>query len=52
MKYEWDERKRRANVRKHAIDFQDAIAIFESDIVTMEDGRFAMEKCDTSPWVS
>ncbi len=29
-----------ANVRKHGIDFGDAITIFEGDTVTLEDDRF------------
>ncbi len=40
MQFEWDEDKRLANVHKHAIDFQDAIAIFDGDIVIVEDDRF------------
>ena len=40
MQYEWDEQKRLSNVRKHGIDFRDAVEIFESDTVLMEDERF------------
>ncbi len=40
MRFEWDEQKRGHNIRKHSIDFRDAIAIFAGDIVTMEDTRF------------
>jgi hypothetical protein len=40
MQYEWDEQKRLSNARKHGIDFQDAVAIFEGDTVTVEDDRF------------
>ena len=40
MDFEWDEDKRLANVRKHGIDFVDAITIFDSDTVTLEDERF------------
>ena len=40
MQYEWDEQKRLSNIRKHGIDFQDAIAIFAGDTVLMEDDRF------------
>ncbi len=28
MRFTWDERKRRANIRKHGIDFVDAVEIF------------------------
>ena len=38
--FEWDEKKRLANIRRHAIDFEDAIEIFIGDIVTVEDERF------------
>ena len=40
MEFEWDEDKRLANVRKHGFDFVDVVAVFESDIVTIEDDRF------------
>lgn len=40
MQYEWDEPKRLSNARKHGIDFRDAVSIFESDTVLMEDDRF------------
>lgn len=40
MQYEWDGQKRLSNARKHGIDFQDAVAIFASDTVLMEDDRF------------
>lgn len=28
MKFEWDEKKNAANVRKHGVDFKDAVRIF------------------------
>lgn len=40
MEFEWDEDKRLANVRKHGFDFVDVVAVFDSDIVTIEDDRF------------
>jgi len=40
MQYEWDEQKRLSNVRKHGIDFRDAVEIFEGDTLLMEDDRF------------
>lgn len=40
MPYEWDEAKRLSNVRKHGIDFKDAIDIFEYDTLLMEDDCF------------
>jgi uncharacterized DUF497 family protein len=33
MEFEWDETKARANLEKHGIDFQGAIAIFETEPV-------------------
>jgi uncharacterized DUF497 family protein len=29
--FEWDERKARANLRKHGIDFADAATVFQDD---------------------
>jgi uncharacterized DUF497 family protein len=40
VSYEWDERKRQANVRKHGIDFLDVPEIFDSDVVIIPDERF------------
>ena len=40
MNFEWDQKKRLANVRKHGIDFLDAIEIFKGDTVMIEDDRF------------
>ncbi len=38
MRYGWDERKARANVRKHGIEFADAVAAFQDDLaLTIED---------------
>ncbi len=39
MEFEWDENKRRANIRKHGIDFVDAATIFEGQIVVIPDER-------------
>ncbi|VAW41009.1 hypothetical protein MNBD_CHLOROFLEXI01-2645 [hydrothermal vent metagenome] len=38
--FAWDNGKRLANLQKHTIDFEDAITIFDGDIVTVEDARF------------
>ena len=40
QEFDWDEDKRLKNIRNHAIDFMDAITIFDSDTVTIEDNRF------------
>jgi uncharacterized DUF497 family protein len=36
----WDEAKRRANLRKHGLDFADALAVFSGITCTIEDRRF------------
>jgi uncharacterized protein len=40
MSYAWDEQKRRANVKKHGIDFIDIPELFDGDIVIFPDERF------------
>ena len=40
VKFEWDERKRTINIKKHGIDFGDADELFNGYTVTMEDDRF------------
>lgn len=40
MIFEWDENKRRANIRKHGIDFVDAVEIFNNETYTIIDSRF------------
>jgi uncharacterized DUF497 family protein len=37
----WDERKRRANLHDHGLDFEGCEAIFDHPIVTDEDSRVA-----------
>ena len=39
--FTWDEAKRRANLRKHGIDFVDAGRIFRGFTLTAEDTREA-----------
>ena len=39
MRFTWDERKRRANVRKHGIDFVDAVEIFAGPTLEQVDDR-------------
>jgi hypothetical protein len=36
----WDEAKRRANLRKHGVDFVDAEEVFDGVTYTYEDNRF------------
>jgi len=40
VKFEWDERKRTTNIKKHGIDFGDAAELFNGFTVTTEDNRF------------
>lgn len=40
MKIVWDEAKRRANLRKHGLDFADAEDVFAGVTYTIEDRRF------------
>lgn len=37
---EWDEAKRASNLRKHKIDFEDLVELFESNLYTKLDNRF------------
>ena len=39
VRFEWDEAKRRVNLRKHGIDFADVAAIFDGDVLTLIDDR-------------
>jgi uncharacterized protein len=40
MRFEWDERKRKLNLRDHGFDFRDAPSLFEGPTYTFEDDRF------------
>lgn len=37
MRYEWDETKRAANLKKHGLDFADADVVLESEYVQIVD---------------
>ncbi|MBI5876683.1 MAG: BrnT family toxin [Chloroflexi bacterium] len=39
MHFEWDERKRQSNIRKHGFDFADAPRVFDGVTLTMPDAR-------------
>ena len=39
MRYVWDERKRRANLKRHGLDFADAWTVFAGAMVLIEDDR-------------
>ena len=38
--FEWDEQKRRGNLRKHKLDFADCPTVFSAVIATAVDDRF------------
>jgi uncharacterized DUF497 family protein len=40
MRFTWDERKRKTNLRDHGFDFADARRVFEGLTATYEDDRF------------
>jgi hypothetical protein len=39
MQFEWDESKNIINIRKHSIDFVDAIEVFEQPMLVLPDDR-------------
>ncbi len=39
MRFEWDERKRQTNIRKHGFDFRDAWKIFQLPMLVALDDR-------------
>jgi len=40
MNFEWDNTKRKSNIKKHGIDFTDAPMIFAGYTLTIEDDRY------------
>jgi uncharacterized protein len=45
MRYQWDKNKAETNLRKHGIDFADAVSIFSDDLaITTLDQRFDEER--------
>ena len=44
MRFSWDERKRRLNLKEHGLDFVDAPRVFEGSTFTFEDDRFAYDE--------
>lgn len=45
MTYQWDSDKAAANLRKHGIDFADAVSVFSDDLaITIPDERFDEER--------
>lgn len=41
MRFLWDERKRKSNLKLHGLDFRDAPQVFEGPTFTYEDDRLA-----------
>ncbi len=39
MRYTWDEAKRRANLKKHGLDFADAEKVFAGPLLLIDDDR-------------
>jgi uncharacterized protein len=39
MRFDWDEKKRRANITDHGFDFQEAALVFASATFTYQDDR-------------
>ncbi len=45
MTYQWDSDKAATNLRKHGIDFADAVSVFSDDLaITISDERFDEER--------
>ena len=45
MAYQWDKNKAETNLRKHGINFADAVSIFSDDLsITLPDQRFDEER--------
>jgi uncharacterized protein len=44
MRFTWDERKRRDNLRRHGFDFADARRVFAGPTYTFEDDRFLYDE--------
>lgn len=45
MSYQWDRAKAATNIKKHGIDFADAVSVFADDLaVTVGDARFSEER--------
>lgn len=45
MAYQWDKDKAATNLRKHGIDFADAVSVFSDDLaITKPDERFDEER--------
>lgn len=47
MQFEWDEQKRRTNIRKYGFDFRDAFKLFDSPMLVAPDDRvdYGEDRC-------
>jgi uncharacterized DUF497 family protein len=43
--FEWDERKRLGNLRKHGLDFRDCAALFTGPHIALPDERYEYREC-------
>ena len=45
MKYQWDKNKATSNLKKHGIEFADAVSVFSDELaITIPDNRFDEER--------
>ena len=44
MRFAWDDRKSKSNLKKHGIDFADAEVVFAGLVLTFEDDRFEYDE--------
>lgn len=49
MRFERDELKNQISIRKHGIDFRDAVDVFDHPVLTAIDQR---EDCDEERWIA
>ena len=40
MRFEWDEKKRRSNLKRHGFDFIDVEKVFAGEVLTVLDERY------------
>ncbi|MDR5828713.1 BrnT family toxin [Caballeronia sp. LP006] len=54
MHFEWDEVKNQTNIRKHGIDFRDAVDVFNHPVLTWLDSRedYGEERWIALGWMS
>ncbi len=44
MQFTWDEAKRQENLRKHGLDFADAVRVFAGEVFRREDARYQYDQ--------